>query len=168
ASPDTTLYEIADLSRVWVIASAHERDLAVVVPGMSARFASSSRPAEPVAARVDLVEPEVSETTRTVRVRLTLQNPKSMFRPGQYGDVTFELPQSEALLVAKDSVIHTGEQAYVFVDTGAGRFEPRTVRVGAEAGERVQVLEGVAEGERVVSRGNFMLDSESRLQASWR
>jgi Cu(I)/Ag(I) efflux system membrane fusion protein len=166
ASPETTLYEIADLSRVWVIASVHERDLPHVRTGMPARFASSSRPNDPVAARVELVEPEVSEATRTARVRLTIQNAKFELRPGQYGDVTFELPESTALVVPKDAVIHTGTHAYVFVDVGAGRFEPRTVRAGTQAGDRVQVLEGLAEGDRVVARGSFMLDSESRLQAS--
>jgi Cu(I)/Ag(I) efflux system membrane fusion protein len=166
ASPDTTLYEIADLTRVWVIASVRERDLPNVRAGMTARFASSSQPNNGVVARVDLVEPEVSETTRTARVRLTIQNSKFELRPGQYGDVTFELPESTALLVPRDAVIHTGEHAYVFVDVGSGRFEPRTVRVGTQAGERVQILDGLSEGDRVVSRGSFMLDSESRLQAS--
>ncbi|MEO8182407.1 MAG: efflux RND transporter periplasmic adaptor subunit [Deltaproteobacteria bacterium] len=166
ASPETTLYEIADLSRVWVIASVHERDLPHVRAGMPARFTSTSQPNDSVAARVELVEPEVSETTRTARVRLTIQNPKFELRPGQYGDVMFELPESTALVVPKDAVIHTGTHAYVFVDVGSGRFEPRTVRVGTQAGDRVQILEGVAEGDRVVSRGSFMLDSESRLQAS--
>ncbi len=166
ANLDTTLYEIADRSRVWVIASVRERDLPHIRAGMTARFASSSRPNDSVAARVDLVEPEVSETTRTARVRLTIRNSKYELRPGQYGDITFELPASTALLVPRDAVIHTGEHDYVFIDVGSGRFEPRTVRVGIQAGDRVQVLEGLAEGDRVVSRGSFMLDSESRLQAS--
>jgi len=166
ASPETTLYEIVDLSRVWVIASVHERDLPHIRVGMPARFTSSSRQNDAVAARVDLVEPEVSETTRTARVRLTIQNAKFELRPGQYGDVTFELPESSALVIPKDAVIHTGEHDYVFVDAGSGRFEPRTVLVGTQVGDRIQILDGLVEGDRVVSRGSFMLDSESRLQAS--
>jgi Cu(I)/Ag(I) efflux system membrane fusion protein len=119
-----------------------------------------------VNARVELVEPEVSETTRTARVRLTVQNANLDLLPGQYGDVLFELPESTGIVIPKDAVIHTGEHDYVFVDAGSGRFEPRTVGVGNQVGDRVQILEGLVEGERVVSRGSFMLDSESRLQAS--
>lgn len=166
ANPETTLYEISDLSRVWIIASVHERDLANVRTGTTARFASSSRPNAAVAARVELVEPEVSEATRTARVRLAVQNSGFELRPGQYGDVTFELPEVAALVVPKDAVIHTGAHDYVFVDVGSGRFEPRTVHVGAQIEDRVQVLDGIADGDRVVSRGSFLLDSESRLQAS--
>ncbi len=164
AQPETVLYEIADLSRVWVIASLYERDLSRVRRGMPARFVQASD--EPLAASVDLIEPEVSSATRTARVRLVVDNPQLRLRPGQYGDVVFDLPAASALVVPRDAVIDTGQQQYVYVDRGEGRFEPRLVRVGSLFGEDRQVLDGLREGERVVTRGNFMLDAESRLQAA--
>lgn len=165
-SPDTSLYEIADLSHVWVIASVHERDLALIRVGMAATFVTSSQPAISAEARVELVEPEISGATRTARVRVSIGNLKFEIRPGQYGDVVFKLPESTALVIPKDAVIRTGEHDYVFLDMGAGRFEPRTVRIGAQSGDRVQIIDGISEGDQVVTRGTFMLDSESRLKAS--
>jgi Cu(I)/Ag(I) efflux system membrane fusion protein len=99
-------------------------------------------------------------------VRLVVDNPQLRLRPGQYGDVVFDLPAASALVVPRDAVIDTGQQQYVYVDRGEGRFEPRLVRVGSLFGEDRQVLDGLREGERVVTRGNFMLDAESRLQAA--
>ena len=165
ATPEMTLYEIADLSRVWVVASLYERDLPRVRVGMVARFSTPGAAEDATTARVALIEPDVSAATRTTRVRLEASNPRTALRPGQYGEVTFELPASMALVVPRDAVIDTGGQQYVFVDRG-GRFEPRPVRVGELVGEQFAVTGGLSEGERVVVRGNFMIDSESRLQAS--
>jgi Cu(I)/Ag(I) efflux system membrane fusion protein len=166
ADPEMVLYEIADLSRVWVIASVYERDLASVRVGMAAEFSATGSSAPPVTAHVDLIEPELNEATRSARVRLVLPNRDLALRPGQFGEVTFQLPAAEGLFVPHDAVIRTGEHDYVYVSTTEDRFEPRTVRTGAALGERVQVLEGVVAGDRVVTRGSFMLDSESRLEAS--
>ena len=166
AMPETTLYEIADLSRVWVVASLYERDVSRVRPGLPARFVTPGVPGGPWSARITLIEPEVSASTRTARVRLEATNPGMALHPGQYGDVVFNLTASTTLAVPRDAVIDTGTQQYVFVDRGEGRFEPRPVRTSALVGDLLEVAEGVREGERVVVRGNFMLDSESRLQAS--
>lgn len=166
AEPEMVLYEIADLSSVWVVASVHERDLNAMRVGMTARFTTTNGQAEPLTARVDLVEPLLEESTRTTRVRLVVPNRKGRLRPGQFGDVEFELPSSPGLFVPRDAVIRTGEHEYVYVATGQDRFEPRLVQTGLSRESRVQLLSGVAEGDRVVTRGSFMLDSESRLQAS--
>ncbi len=166
AEPDMVLYEIADLSSVWVIASVHERDLNAMRVGMTARFATTTSQAEPLSGRVDLIEPFLEESTRTTRVRLVVPNRDGRLRPGQFGEVEFELPASLGLFVPRDAVIRTGEHEYVYVATTAERFEPRLVRTGLSREGRVQVLSGVSEGDRVVTRGSFMLDSESRLQAS--
>jgi Cu(I)/Ag(I) efflux system membrane fusion protein len=165
AEPEMVLYEIADLSSVWVVASVHERDLNAMRAGMTARFTTNGQ-TEPLIARVDLVEPLLEESTRTTRVRLVVPNRKGRLRPGQFGEVEFELPSSPGLFVPRDAVIRTGEQEYVYVATGQDRFEPRLVQTGLSREGRVQLLSGVAEGDRVVTRGSFMLDSESRLQAS--
>jgi Cu(I)/Ag(I) efflux system membrane fusion protein len=160
------LYEIADLSSVWVVASVHERDLNAMRVGMTARFTATNTHAEPLSGRVDLIEPLLDETTRTTRVRLVVSNRDGRLRPGQFGEVEFELPSSPGLFVPRDAVIRTGEHEYVYVATSPERFEPRVVRTGLSREGRVQVLSGLAEGDRVVTRGSFMLDSESRLQAS--
>ena len=166
AEPETALYELADLSTVWVIASVHEQDVAQVRVGMTARFAVTGQPGVPLDARVELLQPTLDESTRTSQGRLALPNPGLSLRPGQYGEVSFELPATEGLLVPRDAVIHTGEHEYVYVATGDADFEPRLGRTGVTVDAQVHVLEGLAAGDRVVSRGSFMLDSESRLQAS--
>jgi membrane fusion protein, copper/silver efflux system len=166
AEPETVLYEIADLSSVWVVASVHERDLSAVRVGRRVRFTTTNGQAEPLSGRVDLIEPFLEESTRTTRVRLVIPNRDGRLRPGQFGEVEFELPALPGLFVPGDAVIRTGEHEYVYVATSADRFEPRLVRTGLSREGRVQLHSGVAEGERVVTRGNFMLDSESRLRAS--
>jgi len=112
------------------------------------------------------VEPELDEKTRTARVRLVVTNAGGQLRPGQFGDVEFTRAPTEGLFVPRDALVRTGEHEYVFVVAGAERFEPRSVRTGVAHEGHLQVLEGLAEGERVVTRGTFMIDSESRLQAS--
>lgn len=166
AQPDMVLYELADLSRVWVIASVYERDLPRVRRGMQAQFVAAARPGEALQARVERIEPQLDVSTRTARVRLEVSNPGLRLRPGEYGDVLFQLPATSALLVPRDAVIDTGRQQYVFVDRGEGRFEPRRVQLGALLDGQFQVLEGLRAGERVVTRGAFLIDSESRLQAA--
>lgn len=166
ATPEMTLYELSDLSRIWIVASLYERDLARVRRGMTAQFAAAGEGGAPIEARVDLIEPSVGADTRTARVRLSVANPSMRLRPGQYGDVTFSLPGAASLVVPRDAVADTGAAQYVFVDSGGGRFEPRRVRTGVLSGEDLEVTDGLREGERVVARGSFMVDSESRLQAA--
>ncbi|MFL5260915.1 MAG: efflux RND transporter periplasmic adaptor subunit, partial [Anaeromyxobacteraceae bacterium] len=108
----------------------------------------------------------VNPETRTLQARMEFRNPGLKLRPGLYGDVVLETGAAEGLTVPSDAVVDTGERQYVFVARDAGRFEPRTVRVGARAGDEVQVLEGVAEGDLVVTTANFLVDSESRLRAA--
>jgi multidrug efflux pump subunit AcrA (membrane-fusion protein) len=168
AEPDMVLYEIADLSSVWVIASVHERDVNALHAGMTARFTPSGSQSIPLGGRIDLIEPVLEESTRTTRVRLVVRNRDGRLRPGQFGEVEIELPASPGLFVPRDAVIRTGEHEYLYVATAADRFEPRLVRTGLAREGRVQVLSGVAAGDRVVTRGSFMLDSESRLQTSLR
>ncbi len=166
ATPEMALYELSDLSRVWIVASLYERDLARISRGSAAQFVAAGESAPPVAARVDLIEPSVGAETRTARVRLSVPNPAMRLRPGQYGDVSFALPGASSLVVPRDAVADTGVAQYAFVDAGGGRFEPRRVRTGVLLGDDLEVIDGLREGERVVARGSFMVDSESRLQAA--
>lgn len=166
ANPETVLYELADLSTVWVVASVHERDLGSVRVGTKARFAITGMLTAPIESQVDLVEPQLDENSRTSRVRLAVRNRNFLLRPGQFGEVIFDLPAAKGIFVPRDAVIYAGEHQYVYVVSGSERFEPRIVRTGMEIEARIQVLEGLSAGDRVVTRGSFMLDSESRLQAS--
>lgn len=164
--PSTELVTIADLSRVWIFAEVAESEIPNVEVGTPARleFAASGRP--PFEARVAFLSPTLSERTRTLRVRFEVENGDGSLRPGLYGSADFEVSPREALTVSRDAVVDTGEVQHVFVAAESGRFEPRGVVLGTRLGERVEVREGLAEGESVVSSGVFLIDSESRLRAS--
>lgn len=166
ADPAMVLYEIADLSMLWVIASVQERDLPGLRKDTPARFTISGHSTEPLLGKVDLIEPLLEESTRSVRVRLVVANRDGQLRPGQFGEVEFDLPSAPGLFVPRDAVIRTGQHDYVYVAATGDRFEPRSVTTGMAREGRIQILSGLALGERVVTRGGFLLDSESRLQAS--
>ena len=166
ATPETVLYEIADLATVRLVASVPERDLPLLSRGTAALFRVPGQAGDALAARVSLIEPEISSTTRAGRVRLTVPNPGQRLVPGLFGDVEFALPGRDALTIEADAVIDLGLRQYVYVAADDDRFVPRAVQVGERVDDRVQVVAGLAEGERVVTRGGFMLDSESRLQSS--
>jgi Cu(I)/Ag(I) efflux system membrane fusion protein len=164
--PSMHLYTIADLSRVWVQVDLYEYEAPTVSVGQRASFTPVGSPATEVAAAVAFLAPTVDPMTRTVKVRLEAPNEDGDLRPGAYGTVRLETPLAEAVTIPLDSVIDTGERRIVFVALGGGAFEPRSVRLGAAGEGRVQVLEGIREGEDVVTRAQFLLDSESRLRAS--
>jgi Cu(I)/Ag(I) efflux system membrane fusion protein len=168
--PGTVLFEVADLSRVWVTADVAERDIARVRVGQTARFEPTAFPGEMQAGRVQLVSPVLDAENRTLRLRLELKNrfdaSGPRLRPGMYGTVHLDLPATTGLMVPAEALVDTGEARYVFVATGGGHFEPRRVQTGARAGDRVEILGGLADGETVVTTGNFLLDSESRLRAA--
>lgn len=163
--PSTTLVTVADLARVWVLAEVPEASITAVRPGSIARldFPSSGRP--PFTARVDFVYPTLSERTRTLRVRLSVANPGGALRPGLYGTADFATTGQDVLTVPRDAVVDTGLQQHVFVAIG-DRFEPRSVTLGVQLADRVEIRSGLQEGEQIVAAGVFLLDSESRLRAT--
>jgi Cu(I)/Ag(I) efflux system membrane fusion protein len=166
-TPEMVLYEIQDLTRVYVVADVFQRDVGFLQVGMPGRFAPTRRPDAPIEVRVDLIYPTLNAEARTTRVRMQVANPKgATFRPGEYGSVEFATPTRKAVTVPRDAVIDTGLHAYVFVVMGEGVFSPREVTVGQEDGEMLTVSSGLSPGERVVSGATFLIDSESRLQAS--
>lgn len=172
--PGTDLFTIADLSRVWVLADVYEHELARVKLGQAARFTTSTYPDRVFTGEVKFVYPTVDVATRTAKVRLEFTNAKTSgvttadleLRPGMYGDVALSLPAGQSIVVPREALVDTGELQYVFVDKGNGRFEPRRVVSGTRMAEKVEIRSGVAEGEVVVTTGNFLLDSESRLRAA--
>jgi Cu(I)/Ag(I) efflux system membrane fusion protein len=163
--PSTPLLTIADLSRVWVLAEVPEAGIAGIRVGSTARLEFPASGRDPFTARVDFLYPTLTERTRTLRVRFTVGNPQGTLRPGLYGNAVFELPGAAALTVPRDAVVDTGRQQHVFVAEG-DRFVPRAVTLGLQLADRVEVRSGLSEGERIVSSGVFLLDSESRLRAT--
>jgi Cu(I)/Ag(I) efflux system membrane fusion protein len=163
--PSTTLVTIADLSRVWVLAEVPEASIPFVPVGARATldFPTSGRP--PFTARVDFVYPTLTERTRTLRVRLAAANPGGVMKPGLYGTAAFETAGQNVLTVPRDAIVDTGLQQHVFVAAGDS-FEPRPVTVGVQLADRVEIRDGLREGEQIVAAGVFLLDSESRLRAT--
>lgn len=165
-TPGTELFQIADLSTVWAVADVYESELGRVRVGQRAVLELPAWPGERFSGRVTFVAPALAAGSRTLQARIELKNPGLKLRPGMYGDVTLDLGAQPAVSVPADALVDTGDVQYVFVSRGNGRFEPRRVRVGWRGGGRVALLDGVAEGERVVTTANFLLDSESRLRAA--
>lgn len=164
AEPGSVLYEIADLSRVRVVASAFAHEIGSL-EGVTARFVPRGRSGA-IALALELVEPALSSETHTARVRFLAESPDRALLPGEIGEVVIERPGRDALLVPRDAVIDTGTERYVFVERERGTFEAREVVLGARRGEDREITGGLAEGEVIVARGAFVLDSESRLRAA--
>jgi Cu(I)/Ag(I) efflux system membrane fusion protein len=160
------ILSVADLSTVWVLAEVYARDLPRVGVGARAEVRVEGGAAPPATGTVAFVYPTTDASTRTTRVRVELPNPDLAIRPGLFADVAISAAPSVGIVVPADAVIDTGDRQYVFVAKGGGRFEPRLVRLGPRAGDETIVMEGIAEGEEVVTSGNFLLDSESRLRAA--
>jgi membrane fusion protein, copper/silver efflux system len=162
----TDLFTIADLSRAWVLADVYEAELARVALGQQAKLTFVSYAGKSWVGEVKLIYPSVDAATRTAKVRLEFKNEDQELKPGMYGDVAIALPASSGLVIPREALVDTGTLQYVFVDKGNGRFEPRLVAVGVRGDDKIELRSGVAEGERVVTTGNFLLDSESRLRAA--
>ncbi|HXJ70371.1 MAG TPA: efflux RND transporter periplasmic adaptor subunit, partial [Verrucomicrobiae bacterium] len=159
---------VADLSRVWVLVDLYEMDLGRVKVGDRARFTADGLPGRTFDAAIDFIYPTVSNETRTLKARLSLDNRDGLLRPGMYGrvDVATRRGGGAALVVPAEAVVNTGDMSYVFVARGGGRFEPRRVWTGGGDGDRITVLQGLAEGDTVVASASFLIDSESRLKAA--
>lgn len=161
-----TTYRLADLGLVWVYAEIYEQDLPLIQLGQEALVSLSYLPGRQFRGRVTYVYPTVNEKTRTARVRMEFRNPGYLLKPGMFASVELraELAPS-ALLVPDMAILRSGEENAVFVALDGGKFDPRTVTLGPRAeGDMYQVLSGLKEGERVVTSGQFMLDSESQLR----
>lgn len=165
-APDTELYAIADLSRVWIMADVFESDAAAVSPGQQAVVTSPNDPAMRLQARVSYIQPQVDPATRTLKVRLELNNPGYRLKPEMFVDVTFPVTGSKILTVPSEAVLDTGTTQTVFVDRGKGFLEPRPIEAGRRFGDRVEVLRGLVKGERIVVSGAFLLNSESQLKSA--
>ncbi len=159
-------YEITDLSQVWVLADAYESDLARVKLGTPATLTLQAFPDRQFLGKVVFIDPILDPKTRTAKVRLAFPNPTGELKPEMFGEVTLRTPARKGLSVPTDAIIDSGTRKVVFVSLGEGKFRPQEVKVGASDSERSEVLEGLKAGDQVVTRANFLVDSESRLRAS--
>lgn len=162
--PGARLYRIADLDRVWVEADVYESDLALLAPGDPVTVRMPYAPGGVLEGEIAFVYPYLDGATRTGRIRAEIANPKLALRPDMYVDVEIEKQLGEALVVPSDAVLYAGERQFVFLDLGEGRLAPRAVRVGRKSDDWVEVLDGIAAGDSVVTSGNFLVAAESRLK----
>ncbi|MEZ0299563.1 MAG: efflux RND transporter periplasmic adaptor subunit [Candidatus Methylacidiphilales bacterium] len=162
----TKLYRIADVSTVWVHSQIYEQDLGFIKLGQEAVVSLSYLPERKFRGRVTYIYPTVDEKTRTAKIRMEFHNPGFFLKPGMFATVQIESQlEAEALLVPDMAVLRSGEKSTVFIALDGGKFEPRTIMTGARSENNAyQVLAGLKEGDRVVTSGQFMLDSESQLR----
>jgi Cu(I)/Ag(I) efflux system membrane fusion protein len=171
-TPEMVLYELQDLSRVYVVGDVFLRDLSYVAVGQAATFLQAGSSGKTVNGKIDLVYPVVNAEARTRRVRMQVTNAGRALTPGDYGMLEIATSGRKMLVVPRDALIDSGTATYVFVVEGAEggdrgqHFVPRTVVTSGLEGERIAIAEGLHAGERVVSGATFLIDSESRLQAT--
>ena len=166
-APGEALYQVADLSSVWVLADVFEQDIGLVRTGAAARVRINAYPDKVFEGKVGYVYPTLKAETRSVQVRIELANPGLLLKPAMFAQV--ELPVGGAAPVVSvpvSAVIDSGTRQIVLVQTGAGRFAPRAVRLGARSDSHIEVLDGVREGDEVVVAANFLIDAESNLKAA--
>lgn len=164
--PDTRLYTVADLSVIWVLAQVFQNDLSRVRVGAPASLTVDSYPGRVFHGRVDFIYPDVDIVTRTSRVRMVFANSRLTLTPGMFVNANLQVPLGEQLVIPAGGVLQSGTRQIVFVDRGAGYLEPRQVQLGRRAGDEYIVLGGLKAGERIVTSANFLVDSESQLQAA--
>jgi len=160
------LYRIADLSTVWLYADLYEAEIPLVREGQSVTISLSSYPGETFSGKITYIYPYLDTQTRTNKVRLEFANPQGKLKPGMYANSEIAINLGSPLIVPASAVLQSGLRQLVFVEQEPGVFTPREVKLGVRADSRFAVLQGLSAGERVVTSGNFLLDSESKLSAS--
>jgi len=167
--PGEVLYKIADLSSLWVLAEVFEQDLAAVRVGQSVNININAYPEKTFQGKVAFVYPTVNPQTRTTQIRIVLANPGGLLKPAMYANVELvaaDKNQAAVVSIPISAVIDSGTRRIVLIQQGAGRFEPREVKLGTRGDHYVEVVEGVRDGEQVVVTANFLIDAESNLKAA--
>ena len=166
-APGETLFQITDLSSVWVVADVFEQDIGLLGNGARAAIAIDAYPGRKFEGRVSYVYPTLNPATRTVQVRVELANQGQLLKPGMFAHLELAAaPRAPAVIVPASAVIDSGTRRVVLVRASDEGFEPRVVTIGARSEDDVEVLDGVAEGEQVVVAANFLIDAESNLKAA--
>jgi Cu(I)/Ag(I) efflux system membrane fusion protein len=165
--PGGVLFRIADHSVVWALIDVAERDLGAIALGQLATVRARSFPGRDFNGKVEVVYPEINKETRTARLRVALRNPDELLLHDMYVDAEIAIgSDAQVLAVPESAVMDTGSRQAVFVDKGAGRLEPREIKLGRRGDGYVEIRQGVVEGEPVVISANFLVDAESNLKAA--
>ena len=162
--PGGKIYDIADISTLYVIADVFAYELPLIKANQEATLRVSHFPGKELRSKIELVYPSLSAETRTARVRFTIPNPDHQLKPQMFTNVEMKVDLGKRLAIPEDAVIDTGTRQVVYVDKGDGYFEPRAVQIGVKADDRVEVLKGLKAGEKVASSANFLIDSEAKLK----
>jgi membrane fusion protein, copper/silver efflux system len=157
------LYLLADLSRLWLSAKVYEQDLGAIRTGQLAVARFPAFPGREIHGQIRFIDPVLDPATRTAGVRIELPNPGGLLKPGMFANAELRVDLGRGLAIPKSAVLDTGVRQVVYVQVGPGRFAGREVRLGQAAGDQVQVLQGLATGEQVVTSANFLIDSQSQL-----
>ena len=164
-TPETELYTVVDLSKVWIMADVFENEASMIQVGMAARIKPSYGTGQAFNGRVSYIQPSVDPMTRTLKVRIEAANPNMTLKPEMFVNVEFNVSMPARMTVPAEAVLDTGLKKTVFVDRGNGYLEPREVEIGDRIGDRLEVVKGLTPGERIVTSGNFLIDSESQLKS---
>jgi RND family efflux transporter MFP subunit len=164
--PDTRLFTITDLSKVWIYAAVFQDEIGKVHPGDPATVTVDTYPGTTFDGRVDFIEPLVDPVTRTIKVRCEFSNPKGQLLPGMFAHVALDLPLGNRTVIPDTAVLRTGTHNVAFIDRGDGYLTPANIELGSHVGDEFIVTKGLTPGQRIVSSANFLIDSESQLQAA--
>jgi Cu(I)/Ag(I) efflux system membrane fusion protein/cobalt-zinc-cadmium efflux system membrane fusion protein len=164
--PEMRLYTVADLSTVWVQAQVFQNDLERIKIGAPAVLTLNTYPGRTFTGRVDFIYPQVDMDTRTAKVRVVFSNPGLQLKPGMFVNVSLKVPMGSQLVVPASGVLQSGTRAIAFVERSDGYIEPREVQLGTRVGDDFVVLKGLKADEQIVTSANFLIDSESQLQAA--
>ena len=168
-TPADNMFTIVDLSEVWVMVDVFEHQLAWMREGLSGEVTTPAYPGRVWEGRVDFIYPEVHPQARTMRARLEFTKPQELLKPNMFVEVViYGGPKRDILILPREALILSGERELAVQALGEGRFQPVEVKTGMWRGDQVEVLSGLAEGDEVVVSGQFLIDSESNLQASLR
>ena len=162
--PGEKLFDIADLSSVWIVADIYENEIALVRQGQKAKISLSYSPGREMTATIDYVYPTLSSGTRTAKVRFTVPNPGIQLKPQMFTNVEIIIPVGNRLAVPGDAVLDTGMRQIVYVDKGDGYFEPREIKTGLRVEGFLEVLAGLRSGEKVAASAIFLIDSEAQIK----
>ena len=162
--PGEKMFDIADLSTVWIVADLYESQMSLVKVGQTVTITFNNFPGMVLSSTIDFISPTLSGETRTVRVRCTLTNPTGQLKPQMFATMEIKADQGERLAVPDNAIIDTGTGKIVYIDKGEGMFEPREVMTGLKTDGLTELTMGVDPGEKVASSANFLIDSEAQLK----
>jgi Cu(I)/Ag(I) efflux system membrane fusion protein len=166
-TPGMNLYRIADLSSVWIMADIYEYEVPLVKVGQTALVTLPYYSGQSHVATVDFIDPSLDPVSRTVKVRLAMKNPGLMLKPEMFANVEIKVSSGPKLVIPREAVIDSGMRQIVYVEKKPGVYEMRRVTLGLRGEDYDEVLKGISKGERVVTSGNFLIDSESQLRSGY-